>query len=315
MAAQHVAITILSIFLMMIPAIILKKKKIVGDSAPSVVAGLITEVTFPCMIITNMQLEYSARIVNNCKYILLVFAMLIVVSMGISRLAVKLLNLSKQREGILAFMFMFGNSGFLGVPLLSALFGPEAVFYGALCDATYNVFMFSVGMNMIKAGTASEGGKISMCRLVRCLINPCFLSVLIGLALFFSGITIPAFLASPMNMLGSATTPLAMMLIGLRLADVSVKELIIDKTVYLPVFFKLLVAPCVALGIVSLFPNMELLLKLAIVVESSMPAAMATVIFSEQYKSDVMYATKGVAMSTILSMLTIPLFVILVGIL
>ena len=156
MAAEHVVITLLSIFIMVIPGIILRKKGVVGDSSPTVVAGLITGLTFPCMIITSMQLEYSLRIVNNCKYILLIFALLVGISMLIAKLAAKFLKISKQHEGILAFMFVFGNSGFLGVPLLNALFGQEAVFYGALCDGTYNIFMFSIGMNMIKSGTESD---------------------------------------------------------------------------------------------------------------------------------------------------------------
>lgn len=314
MAAEHVVITLLSIFIMVIPGIILRKKGVVGDSSPTVVAGLITGLTFPCMIITSMQLEYSLRIVNNCKYILLVFALLVGISMLIAKLAAKFLKISKQHEGILAFMFVFGNSGFLGVPLLNALFGQEAVFYGALCDGTYNIFMFSIGMNMIKSGTESDA-KLSFGYAMKGMINPCFVSVLIGLLLFFTGIKIPNFLFMPMEMVGSATTPLAMTLIGLRLADVSLKELFIDKKVYVPVFLKLLVAPCVALGLVSLFPSMEMLLKLAIVVESSMPAAMASVIFAEQYKGDVIFATKGVTLSTILCVITIPLFVLIVGML
>ena len=136
MAAEHVVITLLSIFIMVIPGIILRKKGVVGDSSPTVVAGLITGLTFPCMIITSMQLEYSLRIVNNCKYILLIFALLVGISMLIAKLAAKFLKISKQHEGILAFMFVFGNSGFLGVPLLNALFGQEAVFYGTLYDGT-----------------------------------------------------------------------------------------------------------------------------------------------------------------------------------
>ena len=211
---------------------------------------------------------------------------------------------------MLAFMLVFGNTGFIGLPVLNGLFGSEAVFYGALCDASYDLFMFTVGISLIQSSAAEES-KRRMSETLKGLINPCFFGVIIGLILYISGTTLPDIIGGPVKSIGSVTSPLAMIIVGSHLADIRFRELFTNKYSYLVCLLKLIVAPAIALVLVRLIIGTGSLLSTVIVIQAAMPVAMCSVIFSEQYKADVSFATKGVLLTTLMCIFTIPLFAVL----
>ena len=114
-----------------------------------------------------------------------------------------------------------------------------------------------------------------------------------------------------MTSIGNITSPLAMMVIGSHLADMDMRELFAAKHAYIVCALKLIVTPLIGLIFVKLIIGTGSLLASAIVMESAMPVAMCSVIFSEQYKADVNFAVKGVMLSTVLCIVTIPIFAIL----
>ena len=256
-----------------------------------------------------MQMDFSWEILNNCKYVVLIFIGVVIIAMIISKLLTMIVKLPPEQTGIMAFMMVFGNTGFLGLPVLDGLFGKEAVFYGALCDSSFDVLMFSIGVTLIRQAAKGET-KMSLGETMKGLINPCFIGSLLGLVLFICGIQIPEILSGPMDAVGSSTSPLAMIVVGSHLARIKFKDMFTTGPAYLVCLLKLLVAPAVALLLVKLIIGGGTLFGTVIIMEAAMPCAMLSVILSERYKADVQFATKGVMLTTILCMITIPIVAI-----
>lgn len=311
MATMDIITALAKIFIIMLPGYILKKTGVLSKQHVEGMSSLITNVTFPCMIIVSMQMEFSMEILNNCKNAIIVFSCIIAVTMVLARVVSKRAKLPRTQSGIFAFMLMFGNTGFIGFPVLSGLFGQEAVLYGALCDAVYNIFMFTIGIALIKPGDERRDRREVIRQTVGESLNPCFFGLIIGLVLFIGQISLPEIIGGPMESIGNITSPLAMIVIGAHLAEINFGELFRAKHAYVVCLLKLIVTPLIGLVFVKLIIGTGSLLASAIIIEAAMPVAMCSVIFSEQYKADVNFAVKGVMLTTVMCIVTIPVFAIL----
>lgn len=298
------------IFIIMLPGYILKKLGILTNEYTEGMSSLITNITFPCLIIISMQMEFSMEILNNCKYAIIIFACIIAVTMIVAKLVNKIVKLPKTQSGIFTFMLIFGNTGFIGLPVLNGLFGKEAVLYGALCDALYNVFMFTIGLSLIRPSEETDRKAIVKQTLKESL-NPCFFGLVIGLVLFITKTTIPEIISGPMESIGNITSPLAMIVVGSHLANIKFRDLFASKHSYIVCLLKLIIVPIIGIIFVKLIIGTGSLLASVLVVESAMPVAMCSVIFSEQYKADVSFAVKGTMLTTLMCIITIPVFTIL----
>lgn len=310
MATIDIITALTKMFIIILPGYILKKLGIITKAHTEGMSSLITCVTYPCLVIGAMQMEFSMSIIDNCKYVVLIFMCVIVAALILSKIVTKLIKLPPSQSGILTFMLVFGNTGFIGLPVLNGLFGAEGVFYGALCDSSYDIFMFTIGISLIRS-SAAGGEKPKLSQTMKGLINPCFIGVLIGFSLYILGITLPEILSAPVKTIGSVTSPLAMIVVGSHLADIRFRDLFLSKYPYLVCLLKLIITPAIALILVKLIIGTGSLLSSVIVMQSAMPVAMCSVIFSEKYEADIGFATKGVLMTTLLCIVTIPLYAIL----
>ena len=296
-------------FIIILPGYIVTKLGIINSQHTAGMSSLITCVTYPCLVITAMQMEFSMQVLNNCKYVVLIFLGAVVCALIVSKIVSKIVKLPPERAGIFAFMLVFGNTGFIGLPVLNGLLGSEAVFYGALCDSSYDIFMFTIGITLIRNGASDDD--MTLGQTLKGLINPCLIGVLIGLTLYICGITLPEVIAAPVERIGNVTSPLAMMVVGSHLAHVRIRDLFTSGHAYLVCLMKLIVFPLIALLIVKLTIGTGTLLASVIVLQAAMPVAMLSVIFSERYKGDVSFASTGVMMTTLMCIITIPLHAIL----
>ncbi len=309
MGALDVILALVKVFIMILPGYILTKMSLIQKVHTEGMSSLITNLTYPCLVISAMQMEFSWEILNNCKYVVLIFVCVVLIAMIISKILTTFIHLPPTQTGIMAFMMVFGNTGFLGLPVLNGLFGQEAVFYGALADSSFDVLMFTIGITLIRQ-SAKGVEKMSTAETLKGLINPCFIGVLIGLLLYVCKITLPDIIGGPLEMIGNVTSPLAMMVVGSHLARIRLKDMFTSAPPYLVCLLKLLVAPAIALILVKLIIGGGTLFGTVIVMEAAMPCAMLSVILSERYKADVEFATKGVMLTTILCIITIPIVAI-----
>jgi hypothetical protein len=296
-------------FIIILPGYIITKLGILNEQHTAGMSSLITCVTYPCLVITAMQMEFSMRVLNNCKYVVLIFLGSVIIALILSKIITAIVKLPPERAGIFSFMLVFGNTGFIGLPVLNGLLGSEAVFYGALCDSSYDIFMFTIGITLIRNG--ASGDDMSLKDTLKGLINPCFIGVLIGLTLYICGITLPEIVAVPVERIGNITSPLAMIVVGSHLARVRIRELFTCGHAYLVCLMKLIVFPLIALLMVKFIIGTGSIMASVIVLQAAMPCAMLSVILSDRYHGDVRFASTGVMLTTLLCIITIPLHAIL----
>ena len=304
-----VALSIAAITVLAIPGFILTKTKLLNTKSIPTLTALLLYVTSPLLTFNSFQeSDYSPELLVNLLWMCLI-SLLVYVVMSILAILIGRPHKASMEKRVSAFMSMFPNGGFMGIPLLQSLFpnNPEPILYAAVAIAFFNLFVWTVGGYLLTGDRKYVSVK-------NALLNPATIALLISVPLFVFGIKIGDFampLHNALKMFGNCTTPLAMTILGVRLANVPIKNIFADYRVYIVDAAKLLAMPLITFGILLLFPNIDVTLKAVAFIVSAMPSATMGVVFSEKYFSDGSYATACFVNSTLLSMITVPLMIFL----
>ncbi|WP_027398175.1 AEC family transporter [Anaerovorax odorimutans] len=306
MGISEIINSLAMIFIMIIPGILLSKKDIINENQSKGISTIVVNITWPCLVISGMQIPFSKETLISCGYIFIIMIVAFALAFALSYVSVKLIKLKIEKAYLFTFMLVFANTGFIGIPVINAIYGKKAVFYASMVEMANDIFIFTIGIILIQL-SAGEKAKINL----KELISPGIFGIIIGFCLFLFNYKLPGFLGESVNMIGSATTPLTMLVIGLQLGQINIKELLGDLNLYLLSFLKLIIIPGVVFLLMRFALNDISLLAKVIIIEFAMPVATCTSIFSQQYNSDVPFATKGILLSTVFSIITIPIFAIL----
>lgn len=306
MVISEILTSLVMIFLLIIPGIIFRKKDIISAAQSDGISSLAVNITWPCLVVDAMQMDFSAAVLKDSGYMMaaamVVFAMTAVVTLVLS----KLLRLDNSKRYITAFMLLFGNTGFIGIPVIRELYGTEAVFFAAILEMVNDVVIFTIGMMLIQM---SAGAKLRF--EPKLFLNPGLIGVIVGLLLFLLDIRLPEVIGGAVEMVGDATTPLTMFLIGYQLGGLKAKEILKDASIYVISFTKLLIVPVLALIVLRVAVGDFSLLEKVLIMSFAMPAGSVSVIFSQQYRGETAFATKTVLLSTLFSIVTIPVFAVM----
>lgn len=277
-----------------------KKGMFTKESLGSITSFLLYIVT-PCLIVSSFLSAESGKLDG---WTLLLAAVLPALSIVIS-IALSYLFFRREPSGrrrVLRFSMIFCNVGFMGIPLVEGIVGSEGVLYGSFFIAVFNIFCWTYGYVMM------GGGKV---RLKALLLNPGVIGIVIGLPLYLLDVPVPALIERPIELISALNTPLAMIVVGGYIAQVKLRAFVSDLAVYKMAVLRLVVAPLLYLALVWLLRPDETLL-MSTVIQAATPVAANCVLFAVQYGSDAELASKSVAVSTALSVVTIPLITVLV---
>ena len=273
--------------------------KIVDPRATRGLSGLLVNITIPALIVASMQVPFTPERLVGAEILILATGMLYVFSFALAWAVSKAMRVPAAEEGVLQFAIVFGNVGFMGFPVALTLFGEESLFYVAIFNLVFNVLVFSVGIAMLTEGRGKGFDP-------KLLVNPGIAASIVGLALFLGSVEIPSPFIDSIELLGGVTTPLAMIIVGAMLATFPAREMVGNWRIWAASAVLLLAVPaayCYLLAPVFADPYINrLLLTIA-----AMPPAANTVIFAEQYGADSKLASQIVFVSTIGSLVTIPL--------
>ena len=264
---------------------------------------LLLNVTTPAMVLASVSsIKQSAD--NGEVFVVFLVAIIIFALLPlISYLLVRIMKIPIHQRGIYMFMTVFSNIGFMGFPVMKAIFGNEAVFYTAIFNMIFNFLVFTLGIILINYGTTNQV-KLK----AKDLLSPGIISSIIAIIVYFSKIPVPTVLGSTFDMVGNITTPLAMMLIGSTLANINIKEVFTEFRIYPYTIIKQLLIPFIAYPILNYFITSPLVLGVALI-NLAMPVGNSAVLFANEYNGDVELAAKSVFITTLISVFTIPLIV------
>jgi predicted permease len=193
----------------------------------------------------------------------------------------------------------------MGLPLMKALYGDDGVFYGSFYIVAFNIVLWTYGYMMI-------GGRGSRKQVLKKVFaNPSIVAVYIGMIIFIFSIRIPEMITGAVDAVGNMTMPLSMLIIGAVISTAKLRTVFSDWRVYFAGAVRLLVMPLIAICL-TFIPGIPHMPVAVLVTALAMPAAANTTVFSELFNKDAIFASKCVSVSTLLSILTIPLVVSLI---
>lgn len=291
---------VIILFIILFIGFVAGKFKIMDSVGTKKLSEVLLFVTSPMLVLNSFFIEFSRERVINVLWIVGMGGGMFLISIVLSKFIYGRFN--EKVEPVLRFTAIFSNCGYMGLPLLKALFGDDGVFYGSFYIVVFYIVLWSYGFMMF----GGKGTKAQIAKKV--LINPSLIAVYIGLIVFFLGIRIPAPVSAAVSAIGDMTMPISMLIIGGVISTAKISTVFNDVRVYLASVVRLILMPVIALFLVNIvgapaLPGAILITALA------MPAATATTMFSEMFDKDAMFSSKCVTVSTLLSIITAPVLI------
>ncbi len=275
------------------------KLKIISSDTNRELSKFVLQVVNPVVIFMSYQKEYEARLVKN---LLITFALSVLAFAVILAVAYIFVRKKDGRHTeVERFSSIYSNCAFMGIPLMSALFGDEGVFYLTAFITVFNLVVWTHGVIIIS-------GEKNMKEVVKVFYSPTMIAIVLGILTFFLKIKLPSVPESALNFIKEINTPMAMIVSGVTISATNVPKLLKNARLYFICLVKLIIIPAVLALVMSLFSVDEEVRMTVIVAAASPPAAMCT-LFCIKYNKNSVYASEIFTAGTILSVLTLPVIV------
>lgn len=294
-----VFLQVMTLFLLIISGFCAAKFKLLDDKGLRGINTLVLTFAQPALILSKLQTPASPELIAELAWVFVLTCATIGIA-GVISFAL-FAKEAPQRRAVLTNLSMVSNCGFMGYPVITATMGEGALIYAVLFVTAFNLMCWTLGAFFF-------GGRKAM-QPLKLLTNPTIWAVIGGLTLFLAGWTLPAFINDALTMMGSTTTPLAMFVIGARLISLRLVHLK-DLKLLMMCGLRLLVFPAMIL-LLRFTPLPEMVVS-SVYLCTAMPCAALTAMQAERYDCDRELASRGVALSTALSMATVPLMLLLV---
>ena len=297
------------VFILIIPGVILAKTKILSEDQANGISQVVVNIAWPCLVISVLQMDSSPRIIINAGLVVLASCILTAIAFLMGSAVLKFHPVEDSKKYLFLYMLIFANTGFMGIPIAKAVLGNEGVIYIALADSLTDIFVFTVGVFLMSKATGSSSKSSP-----KEMISPGSVSIVIGLILFLTGFRLPAIIEGPIDAIGAVTTPLSMLIVGYNLGKINIKSLVTGSDVYILAFSKLVLLPAIVFIILKTSFGLDDTFLKVILLISALPSATCTILFAEKYQADTAYATRGVVLTTLLSLISLTVFTTLMHI-
>lgn len=289
------------LYLMVLVGFVCDKVKIFSEETAKKVVDLLLYIITPSLLIDSfIGMEKSPDTVKK-------FFLSLALMFGVHIIAIVLFmpffRKDNSKDPVYKFASIYGNTGYMALPLAQAVLGSQGVFYCANGVAAYNVMTFTHGVKVMQG----KKFKISFKSLV---LNPGVVAVLIGLPIFLLQIPVPYVIAKPVELIGSLNSPVAMLIFGTYISRTNMLQMFKIKQIYLTALLKLIVMPLACMGIFALCGVRGTLL-VACTITASVPSGNNTFMFASKYGRDAQAASQTVSLVSFMSIITMPFMIAL----
>ena len=294
--------TMLKLFLLLVLGFVLFKCHIFDEYTNKKISALIVNVASPMLIISSIAgVEGS-----NKSIVFLMIGAGILMYIGfiiLGKIINRIFPFPKKDWPVYECMVVFANTGFMGYPVLLDVFGQEAVFYASLIHMAFNFFVYTYAIMCLTKGDDSEF-KLNF----KQLLTPGIILIFVGIFVYLFDIQLPSVLMDTINSVGSLTAPLSMMMIGSSLAVYPIKDSFTDWRSYVFAFVRLMIVPFVTMIMCRLL-HIDAYYANITIITNAMPVGSMVLMLATQYNANVKIVTRNIVVSTLLSVITIPIVV------
>lgn len=278
---------------------LLFQKGLITKEGSKSLANLLLYVVLPCVVVKSFCVARTPERMNGLLVSFLA-------ALGILLLAMAVSHLLFQKNPIDDFGAAFSNAGFMGFPLVAAVQGSEAIFYAAGFVALLNALQWTYGQSLISGDPGYRSPKAI-------LKNPLVLSLLLGILIFCFELPVPAIASDLLAALAALNAPLAMVILGVYLAQTDARTLFNDPHLYVVAAARLVLIPLLTILVLKLLPAQYAAIATTLVIVAAAPIGSNVAVYAQKLGKDYAYAVRGVCLSTLLSAITMPLLMLLVG--
>ena len=290
-------------FLMILTGAFFRKRGLITAEGRKSLTNIVVHLILPC----NILYAFSRADSSLFSSLMAVVIMAVVLQLAwyvLSKVLWK--KMPESRRGVMRYAFQFSNCGFLGNPVIEGLYGSQGLIYASIYLIPIRIFMWSIGLESFQE---KSGSFLETMRKIA--THPCILATAAGVLWMFFPVTLPEFLQNTIYGLNQCLTPFTMLIIGSILAEANLKEMFC-RDIYVLSLLRLVIQPLIALGLCRML-HLETLVAEVVTVLVAMPVASTTAILASQHDCDATFASNAVVFTTVLSLITIPLFSLLVG--
>lgn len=284
---------VVAMFLMMVIGAVLYRGQLVDNAGSKQLSNVALYVATPAVILQSLATTFdAAKMVAGAACMALSFIFTLV-SAGVARLYFR----DRQRAAQLG--ITISNMGFMGIPLVQSVLGEEYVFYISACMAGQVPLIWSYGIWLISQDTS----KISLKKIAT---NPSIVAVVVGIVLFCCSIDLTGVIKVTAQDMGNLNTGLAMLVMGIYLAQTDLRSLVRDRNLYAACALRLLAVPAIVIAVMVLLP-LDPIVKLVVVIALSTPCGTVSAMFPQMFGGDYRFGAGLVSVSTPLSLVLMPL--------
>ncbi len=290
---------VLELFILIALGFLCGKTNILNEKAVKSITDIVLYIVCPCVIVQNFIRPFDKAMLDG----LLTAA---IAAFGIHTISVIIAMLVfhdkiPQRNRVYRFALIFSNCGYMSLPMQQAILGSDGVFFGAVYIVVFNIVMWTFGVWLSSGSGESVSAK-------KILLNPCIIGMAVGVVIFLTSLPIPSVITQPITFMANLNTPLPMMVVGYYLSQTKITDAFKDGKGFMCVLFRLIVIPMLAFGAMMLCGVRGTVL-ITCVISASAPVAAATTMFAAKFDNDARLSVNLVTLSTLFSVITMPLIV------
>lgn len=295
---------IITLFIVMGIGFILKKRKVFTPSSEKFILELLQKLAIPGLMLYNVTTQFSEDFLRSNYPVILASFLSIMAAIIIGLLLARLFRIQEKNQGLLASMFAFSNTVFIGIPVITGIFGEQGIPFLMLYYLMNTALFWTLGIYLI---AGEQGATLFSWQSIKKIFNPAMLAILIGLLLMMNNISLPVPITNSLKYLRDIVTPLSTLYMGALIADLSLKKLPGLKPTLLIIIGRFLVAPILTYGILMFFGFSGLMMQV-LVVTSALPVMMQVSVVSGYYGKDKQYSAFMTALTTLLAIFMLPLY-------
>lgn len=292
---------LVKMFFIMLLAFICYKIRLVNQEGNRIMSDLLLMVVNPCLILTVFQTEYSPELARGLMLAFAAAVMTHVIGILVTTFLIR--PRSGDDYGVERFNAMYSNCGFIGIPLIGSVLGDTGVFYLSAYLVVFNLLTWTHGVGIMEK-------RFSLKNIKKGILSPMFIATAAAAVLFFMQFRIPSVLLDSINYIADMNTPLAMMVAGFSVAQADLPKMLRNMRLYVVSAFKLLLIPLLTIPVLMLM-HLPQTVSLTTVIAAACPAATTGTMLAIRYRQNYTYSSEIFAMSTVFSIVTMPVVVML----
>jgi predicted permease len=306
------------VFVMVLLGFVANKVGWLPSESGKYLSKIVVNIAGPCAVLHSMSAQRmsSGAIILVLKIIALSFGIYFF-SWLCALLIGALLRVGREDKGVYRSFIIFSNNGFMGFPVVLAVFGATGLFYIVISNMAAVVLLYTLGVALIKKDAAAvlqcKPRKTSLKSRLRAVFDVPLDAALISLAIFLLQVPVPVVLQDVFSSVGAMMAPLSMIVIGIQLAESSFRDVALNPRLIVVSALRLAVMPCLIFLLLELF-DIDSLVRCVLILSFAMPCAALPAVFAQEYGANAKLAAEGVFLSTMFSMASLPIACILLTI-